>query len=142
MVVVLAVVALGGCATDRSTPAELLVEVVAVGGMCPTAECRAVTTVDRAGTWTVANEDGSASTGTLPAGLLTELATEVDGTAPGSLTVTPFTGECERNMDGTEWILTLLPGSDAEQRVSTCEHVIPDVRLMRVLEAVREETRA
>lgn len=143
--VVLVVSLLAGCGVDEPSapePADLLVELVAVGGMCPTDECRSVTTVDRTGTWVVAAEDGSRRTGALPTDLLAELTAEVERTPPGSLTSTPFTGECARDMDGTEWILTLLPGSGAEQRVSTCEHVIPDVPVVAVLQAVSEETRA
>ena len=163
----LAVAALAGCSDGRSSPepaasstqladdetdtvapasppeaAGLLVELVAVGGMCPAGECRSVTTVDRAGTWAVVAEDGGSRTGTLSEGLLADLTDEVEGTPPGALTVTPFTGECARDMDGTEWILTLLPGTGGEQRVSTCEHVIPDGPLLAVLAAVSEETAA
>lgn len=112
--------------TSAAGAAGGLLAVERVGGMCPSgSECRQVLTLAADGTWRSEDETGAVEQGRVDDDVLAQVADAVATADRDRLTGTPFTGECERHMDGTELVLTLRPGAADELVLSSCVYELP-----------------
>lgn len=107
-------------------PAASLLAVEEVGGMCSSGkECRHVVTLEDDGRWRTDDDTGDRERGTIDDTLLAQVAHAVATADRDRLTATPFTGQCERDMDGTELLITLRPGAADELVLSSCVYELP-----------------
>jgi hypothetical protein len=123
-------------------PAAGLLAVELVGGLCPTGdECRSVVTLDADGSWRSEDHTGAGERGTVDDDVLAQISDAVATADRDRLTATPFTGECERHMDGTELVLTLRPGAADELVLPSCTYALPhEGPLVDAVLALREAT--
>lgn len=124
-----------GCAKSSSPGANgPLVTVETRGGECLVAPCGMTIAIERDGRIHRIAPD-EAALGTVPAGILAALLSQIRSTDFALVASRPFTGECPTNFDGQE-IVYVFGAPSGVQRIASCEvEADPDMPVFAAVEA-------
>ena len=133
--------ALAACAQEQTAPSGPLLTVIWRGGLCSYGACAATFELSADGAYSLAEGDGTETSGAIDSALVDGLSDAVERADFGAVRVRSFTETCPTAYDGQEIIYTFRHHG-GDERMSTCKYVLewdlPQFpQLLAILDAVQ-----